>query len=218
MPTTQEFNSLPNGNASPKDQDAGELRNQDTHCSLARGLAIWMTTSSSKLMGVIQDCMPNAISVLVSQPLAEGSRIAIESGSLVLEGEVTCCGPNGDRYEACIVVSVCNGIEQRSAQRFPLNYEARIYRTNSESEIEGSIVDLSATGVGLEVTTSLDVGEILTFESESEVAFAIVRYCRRAPEGQFHAGLELFHSMPKEPEASHHPRTGSLLGKLWSVS
>lgn len=216
MPTTQDLKSIPDRTANPKDQDAGRLRNRDTHCSLARGLAICMTTSSSKLMGVIQDCMPNAISVLVKQALALGSPIAIESGPVKLEGQVAGCSPNGDRYEACIVVCACDGIEQRSAQRFPLNYEVRIYRANSESEINGVIVDLSATGVGLEVTTPLAVGEVLTFESESEVAFAIVRYCRQVPEGRFHAGLELFHSMPKEPKASHH--SGSVLSKLWSVS
>jgi PilZ domain-containing protein len=168
-------------------------------------------------MGVIQECMPNAISVLVKQALAEGSSITIESGPVKLEGQVACCSAKGDRYEASIVVLAGNGIERRT-QRFPLHYEVRFYRTNSESEMDGLIVDLSATGVGLEVTTPLTVGEILTFEGESDVEFAIVRYCRRVREGQFHAGLELFHSMPKEPKPSHHSGAGSLLSKLWAAS
>lgn len=164
---------------------------------LGRGVAVLITAASVNLVGVVQGLMPNGLVIRVKQELAEGSRVAVEFGAVVLEGETASCRAREDGYEARIIVPSMHGSELRAAQRFPIDQGVLISAASCGSAVDGEVVDLSASGIGLEIATPLEPGEIVTIESQSSFAFGNVRYCQRLPRGGFHVGLEVFHIMPK---------------------
>ena len=184
--------------------------NQDAHSSLGRGVCVRIETSDTSLVGVIQDVQPSALSILVKQPLAEKSAVSIDFGAASCDGEIVSCRRNEKGYEACITIPNPEQCDLRSANRFPVTQEVWICAGSLEDRRDAVIADLSMRGIGLEMTDPLETGETVTVEGDFNVAFATVRYCRRLPDGRFHAGLDVFHVMPKEaePHARHSRAVG----------
>jgi PilZ domain len=186
---------------------------QNVRTSLGSGVDVLIKTSSFDLVGVIQDVQTHALSIAVHRPLLKGSTVLIEFGAETRQGEIVSCRRNGNVYQACIVVANTSESDRRTAERFPLTQEVKISSDTRESQLDGEIVDLSAHGIGLEIPTPLEPKEVVTVESVSNVAFGIVRHCRQLDDGRFHAGVEVFHVMPKErvQEADH----GSVVERLF---
>jgi hypothetical protein len=189
------------------------VENQNANTSLARGINVLIKTSNFNLVGVIQEVGTHALSVAIEQSLVEGSAVSIEFGAECREGEVVSCRRNGSRYQACVVIPNRNESDRRFADRFPIAQEVLVRADSLWSQLDADIVDLSEHGMGLEISASLKVGEMATVESASNVAFGIVRYCRALDGGHFHAGVEIFHIMPKEAEDSPNP---SVVERLFS--
>jgi hypothetical protein len=64
--------------------------------------------------------------------------------------------------------------------------------------LDGRLVDISAMGIGLEVPILLQSGEVVAVETDANVTFGVVRYCRPSADGTFRVGAETYHVMPKE--------------------
>ncbi|HYL38188.1 MAG TPA: hypothetical protein VEV17_19885 [Bryobacteraceae bacterium] len=174
---------------------------------MGRGVCVRIETSGTSLVGVIQDVQPSALSILVKQPLAERSAVSVDFGAASCEGEIVSCRRKEKEYEACIAISNREECDPRTANRFPVTQEVWICAGSLADRRDAVIADLSTRGIGLEMTDPLETGETVTVEGDFNVAFATVRYCRRLPDGRFHAGLDVFHIMPKEVEPhAHHPK------------
>jgi len=155
-------------------------------------------TNALKLAGVLHDLIPGELLITVDHPLPEGSAVVIELRNAELHGEVVYCSAKDDRYEANILISDCDGTGLRHAPRFTVDLPARIFPADETQSVEGRLVDISAMGIGLEVPMLLQVGEVVAVETDANVTFGVVRYCRQLPEGTFRVGAETYHVMPKE--------------------
>ena len=169
-----------------------------TEPSLGFGVAVLISTSHSRLAGIVQEIWPHTISILVKQPVPEGSAVSIEFGAVTRIGDVLSCYPNAGRFEICVVIPNWNEPELRAAERFPLTEEVQVHVDGLEAPLPALIVDVCAHGVGLEVSTPLEKGRIVTLESDSNIAFGTIRHCRGIENGRFHAGVEVFHIMSKQ--------------------
>jgi len=166
--------------------------------SLGFGIPVVMKSSSLNLVGIIEEIRPHAVSILVREAVAEGTAVSIEFGAVSLESTIITCQPCGSKYLACAVMLDSGECDRRSAERFPVTLEIRIWRAISDSPLDAAVVDVSAQGLGLELSTSLDNGETVMIESASNTAFGVARHCTPLCDGRFHAGVEVFHVMPKE--------------------
>jgi hypothetical protein len=188
---------------------------ESTPPSLACHIGVLIKTAQFNLVGVIQDIRTNALSIAIKQPLMEGTPVSIEFGAECRDGEIVSCLRKGSAYDACVVIPNTNESDRRAAQRFPVTQEVRISVDSSQSLVEAVVVDLSTHGMGLETSAPLQIKEIVTVESDSSEAFGIVRHCRALPQGRYHAGVEIFHIMPKEPEEGQ--RGPSVVDRLFST-
>jgi hypothetical protein len=169
----------------------------DAPCSLGSGVPVLIRSSGSSQAGLIHDINPHSLSILVGHALTEGSQVTIEFGSENRVGQIVSCQCDGRKYEANVVIPDQNEGDLRTAERFPVTQEMTLWTGSSESQLDAVVTDLSTCGIGLETSTPLPKGETVMAESDSTEAFGIVRYCRPLPDGRFHAGVEVFHVMPK---------------------
>lgn len=156
-----------------------------------------ITTSRFRVAGIVQGIQPHALSILVTQPLPDGSA-SIEFGAVSRYGEIVSCQRKAGKYEVRVVTPSSNECDLRSAERYPLTQDVRVHAASLPSPLVATVVDVSTHGVGLEMLQPLGRGEIITVESDSSVAFGIVRHCRSRADGRFQAGVEVFHTMPKD--------------------
>ncbi len=175
-----------------------QLQPQNTSSELACGVPVLIMTPETHVVGVIERVNAHAISILAHQSLAEGSPVSIEYGAVTGEGEVVSCRPAEVHYRICIAMAQKEDCDLRADERFPVIEEVQIHAAGWELELAGTVTDLSRRGIGLETSKPLAIGETVTVESASNVAFGIVRHCRQVAGGVFHAGVEVFHIMPKE--------------------
>jgi hypothetical protein len=185
---------------SAKDQ----VEDQSDRSSLGCHIGVLIKTSDCDLVGVIQDIRTRALSIAIRQPLPEGSSVSIEFGAACRNGEIVSCRRQGDRYEICVVIPNRNASDQqvaerRVADRFPVTQEVLISADSLAVPLEAVVIDLSTRGMGLKTSAPLMVREIITIDSVGSEAFGIVRHCSPLPDGNYHAGVEIFHVMPKEP-------------------
>ena len=156
-----------------------------------------ITTTRFRVAGIVQDIQPHALSILVTQPLPEGSA-SIEFGAISRYGEIVSSERKAGKYEVHVITPSRNERDLRSDERYPLTQDVRVHAASLESPLVATAVDVSMHGVGLEMLQPLGRGEIITVESDSSVAFGIVRHCSSCADGRFQAGVEVFHIMPKE--------------------
>ena len=176
-----------------------QAADQKAPASLGCHIGVLIKTAHLDLAGVIQEIRTHALSIAVRQFLPEGSSVSIEFGAERRDGEIVSCRGSGDRYEVCVVVPNRNESDRRVAERFPVSQEVSVSADSLTSQAEAVVVDLSTRGMGVKISAPLTTKEIVTIDSASSEAFGIVRHCSPLPDGNYHAGVEIFHVMPKEP-------------------
>jgi len=171
--------------------------NRDARNSLGRGITVLITTSRARVAGIIHAIQPHALSILVKQPLAEGS-VSVEFGAVARYAEIVSCQPKAGKYELSVVLANIRKRDLRGTERYPLTQEVQVQAASLDSPLSATVVDLSMQGVGLELIAPLRPGEVITIESDSGVGFGIVRHCTPLVDGRFQVGAEVFHTMPKD--------------------
>jgi hypothetical protein len=181
-----------------------------------RGIGVLIKTSNLKLVGVIQEIKTQALSIAIKQPLKVGASVSVEFGSKCRNGEIISCRRTGSTYETCVVMENREAADRRVEERFPVTQEVRILADSLGSKTTALVVDLSRQGIGLEIPIPLKLKETVAIETASNEAFGIVRHCKELPGGNYHAGVEIFHVMTKEPvESSRKP---SVLERLFPIT
>lgn len=164
---------------------------------LGRGVAVRIKTFRSSLVGVIETIGAYTLTIIVKQPLAEGSLVSVEFGSVNSKGEIEFCRKNGGKYEVGVVFPK-HECYLRTGLRLPITQDVKVSATSLPAQAAATVVDLSMHGLGLEINSQLQVDETVTVESPSTLAHGKVRHCKRLDDGRFHVGVEVFHIMPKE--------------------
>ena len=124
--------------------------NHEPKNSLGRGIPVLITTARARVGGVIHDIQPRGLSILVKQPLAEGSA-SVEFGAVARYAKIVSCQPNGEKYELSVVLANINKRDLRGTERYPLTQEVQIHAAGLDKPLAGTVVDLSMQGVGLEL-------------------------------------------------------------------
>ena len=148
--------------------------------------------------GIVEKVGAQTLTVRVKRSLPEHVAVSIEFGAETRKGQIVRCQPADDWYEVSVSIADRNECDLRSAERFPLTRDVRIQASGRNEAASGIVVDVSIGGMGLEVRAPLKRGEILSVESDSDIAFGVIRYCRRLRDDLYRAGFEVFHVMPKD--------------------
>jgi hypothetical protein len=149
---------------------------------------------------LIQDFAPGEALLLLNDPIASGTRVTIQLNTYSFTGEILFCAPRGSRYEAHVSFEDVDATGLRRTPRFPVNIPARVFSIVSNVPLEGTIVDISGEGLGIELTESLPLQSSIAVQSEENIALGEVRYCRQVSSGLFRAGVRLHHIVKKDPE------------------
>src|SRR6202049_5358360 len=178
MPITsqQSSKSFAPGHLEPQESS------RESRCQRGLNIVVSLQSSSLRLTGVLHDLIPGELLITLDHPLSEGLAVTIEMQNAQLHGEVVFCAAKNDRYEANIQISDCDTTGLRHAPRFTSALPARIFSADTTESVEGRLVDISAMGIGLEVPVLLQAGEVVAVETEINVTFGVVRYCRPLPE------------------------------------
>jgi hypothetical protein len=91
------------------------------------------------------------------------------------------------------------GLERRQEVRYPTNDPAKVRISPGEECIRGTVLDISKSGLRLELSTPITRGArvevILTGDA---VTFGTVRYCRRVADA-YHVGILIEHVVCVKP-------------------
>jgi hypothetical protein len=175
------------------------------HISPVRGVAVLVKTGGLNLVGVIQEIRTHALLIAVKRALERGCAVSIEFGGESRSGEVVSCRPGDAGYDLCVFAHAQQS-DRRKSDRFPVTCEAQISADSLSSSEACEIADASVSGIGLKTAVPVQIKEIVSVETETTIAFGVVRHCRRmSRENRFHVGVEIFHTMPKEARKRHHP-------------
>ena len=103
-----------------------------------------------------------------------------------------------------VLESASQYLEKRKERRYPTNDPVRVTVTPGSAAIDATLVDVSRSGMRLELLTPLQRGGRIEVRMPgSKVAiFGEVRYCRRSG-AVFHAGLLIKDVVEPKPDASH---------------
>jgi hypothetical protein len=149
---------------------------------------------------VVQDFTPGEVILLLDDQIAGGTRVTIQLNTYSFTGEILFCAPKGSRYEAHVAFEDVDATGLRRTPRFPVSIPAKVFSSTSAVPLEGTIVDVSGEGLGIELTEALPLHSNIGVQSEENTAFGEVRYCKQASSGLFRTGVRLHHIVKKDPE------------------
>ena len=152
------------------------------------------------LSAVVHDFTPGEVILLLDDQIAGGTRVTIQLNTYSFTGEILFCAPKGSRYEAHVAFEDVDATGLRRTPRFPVSIPAKVFSSSSDVPLEGTIVDVSGEGLGIELTESLPIHSNIGVQSGENTAFGEVRYCKQASSGLFRAGVRLHHIVKKDPE------------------
>lgn len=165
-----------------------------------RGIEVLIRAAGAHVVGIIEEIRAHALLVIMMRALECGGIASVEFGSESRTGEVTSCRPAGRGFEVCIVFRDAKANNRRLGERFPIVQEGTISADDFESPQSGALVDLSERGMGLITCARLEPKHMVTVQGACMLAFGVVRYTRKLPDGRIHAGIEIFHVMPVQAE------------------
>ena len=182
-------------------------------------LAITLTPFSSgiSIAAEIQDFTPGEVSVLLEQFVPVGSSVALKLKAATFEGEVLYCQPKEGQYQTNVRFTDSAESGLRSTPRFSVKLPAQVFARNSSDPMAATIIDISGAGLGLELPFPLSVGDPVVVESEMNMAFGVVRHCRKHSEHVFRAGVQLHHVIQKDDAAIASRRRSGRFARIMAL-
>jgi hypothetical protein len=110
---------------------------------------------------------------------------------ITLAGEVVYCTRKDSWYRACI--GVISEDDQRREPRLSVRQPGTInaLADNGNESAEGTLLDLSVSGMRVEVPHRIQPGTMILVETRSAVVAGEVRHCLKGRDGRFEAGIEI---------------------------
>jgi hypothetical protein len=171
-----------------------------------------------RALGVLEHFAAGEVSMMLDRPVLHGAKVRVRFRNAGFLGEVVFCEPKGELYEAHVMIAESDALGMRRTVRFPVDMPAQVLSAKPGESPDARIVDISAEGMGLELLFAPVVGETVAIESESSIAFVIIRHCVQLPNGRFRAGGEMLHVAGKTAGAGNVAKGSGLRGLLRKFS
>ena len=221
MSPSREKSELPPEKTEPPDETEGrqpESTQSSAERKAARGLQmearVTAPTWEIGLSAVVQDFTPGEVILLLEDQIAAGTRVTIQLNTASFTGDILFCAPSGSRYEAHVSFDDVDATGLRRTPRFPVKIPARVFSATSDGPLEGTIVDVSGEGLGIELAVTLPMHTNIAVQSEENIALGVVRHCRTLSSGLFRAGVQLHHIVRKDPELEKASAESGWMNKL----
>ena len=110
-----------------------------------------------------------------------------------LSGNVLYCARKETWFRTCIELTAADD-QRRSEPRLVVRQCGTVITLSgnrSESSVPGTLLDLSVSGMRLEIPQSVEAGTMIYVETESALMAGEVRHCRKGREGRFEAGVQV---------------------------
>lgn len=163
---------------------------------------------------VIQDFAQGEVTLLLADPITERTPVNVQVNNCSFDGEILFCQTAGSLWEAHVSFDDVDATGLRRTPRFPVRIAARVFASSSEIPIEGTIVDVSGDGLGMELAQPVPVKTRVAVQSDQSTALGEVRHCRELASGRFRAGVFLHHIIRKDPELEKASAESTWMGKL----
>ena len=178
--------------------DAGPSPIEVKEVSLHLKVRVTMPDADFIFEGVMQHFVAGEASILLDHRFVKGTEVRVEFHGFQFEGEVLFCEPKDDLYDMHVIIPDVDETGMRRDPRYVLNLPAQLYPPRGEDPVDGTLVDISKNGLGLDSPMNLEVGETVAVESQSNLAFGIVRHCRPLGGGNYRAGLHVYNVIAKK--------------------
>jgi len=200
---------------------AAETRSAETRSAetrAARGLQmearVTAPTWEIGIPAVVHDFTPGEVILLLDDQITGGTRVTIQLNTYSFTGEILFCAPKGSRYEAHISFEDVDATGLRRTPRFPVSIPAKVFSSASDVPLEGTIVDVSGEGLGIELTDALPLHSNIAVQSVENTALGEVRYCKQVSSGLFRTGIRLHHIIKRDPELEKANAESGWMNKL----
>jgi hypothetical protein len=165
------------------------------------------------LSALVQDFTPGEVILLLDDQIEPGTHITVQINDCSFAGDILFCAPRGSRYEAHVTFDDVDATGLRRTPRFPVSIPARVFSLMIDP-LEGSIVDVSGEGLGIELPAPLPMQSNIVVQSAQNTALGVVRHCRKLPSGVFRAGVQLHHIVGKDPDLEKASAESGWMNKL----
>ncbi len=197
---------------------APEHNQASAESRLARGLQMEARVTAHTweigLSALVHDFTPGEVILLVDDQIAAGTHVTIEMNTCSFAGVILFCSPSEGRWEAHVSFDDVDATGLRRTPRFPVNIPARVFSNSSEVPLDGTIVDVSGEGLGIELAAALPMQSNIAVQSEENIALGVVRHCRETSSGVFRAGVQLHHIVRKDRDLEKASAESSWMNKL----
>src|SRR5579883_344115 len=132
------------------------------------------------------------------------------------------CSANArESYDTHVVILDVDETGIRRDPRYIVHIPGKLHPPDGGNAVEANILDISRDGLGFESVLQLNVGETVVIESQSNLAFGIVRHCRQVRGNTaitYHAGLQVYDVLSKteNQREGNHGWLGSILHRRTS--
>jgi PilZ domain len=199
-------------------QSATDPTQTSSQNSQGRGLhmqaRVTSTTWEIGLSAVVQDFTPGEVILLLDDEVGEGTHVTVQMNTCSFDGVILFCELSGSQYEAHVSFDDVDATGLRRTPRFPVSIPAKVYSSASEVPLQGTIVDVSGEGLGIELSSPLPKQTNIAVQSEQNTALGVVRHCRELSGGVFRAGVQLHHIVRKDPELEKASAESGWMNKL----
>ncbi len=201
------------GRKPPADSNPASSENQ-----AGRGLQLEARVTAPTweigLSALVHDFTPGEVILILDDQIAAGTRVTIQLNTCSFVGDILFCSPSGSRWEAHVSFDDVDSTGLRRTPRFPVSIPARVFAAVSDGPLEGTIVDVSGEGLGIELTVPLPKQANIAVQSEENTALGVVRHCRELSSGLFRAGVQLHHIVRKDPDLEKASAESGWINKL----
>ncbi len=139
----------------------------------------------------IRRVSPALFELSCGESLHERQRLAISHEGRRVEVEVSAQGEASVYLLSVIKVPADELGEVRSELRLPTDLSATVRISGLTEELAAKVVDMSPSGMGIEVGVAIKCGAKVCINLEQGLAFGEIRFCRQKPHGVYFVGFLL---------------------------
>jgi hypothetical protein len=150
-------------------------------------------SGTNQMVGHVRNFSDGAIQLLVPDLLREKADVTVTfTEDCVLEGKVLYCNHQDGAYRAGIYFEADPERRRKQSRYATPDEPVKVcFLGSRQSSVNGWVVDISKSGVGLKLTNRISLGEWVKLEMKSAILFGEIRHCRQETDGTFRAGVEI---------------------------
>lgn len=140
----------------------------------------------------IRKVSPALFELSCAERLQEGQRLAISHEGRRVDAQVSSVAKSKENVYLLSVEPVADELgEVRSELRLPTDLSAKVRVSGAAEEFDARVVDMSPSGMGIELGVELNRGAKVCVNLEQGLAFGEIRFCRSKGLGTYFAGFLL---------------------------